>query len=47
MCLSLAGAEAFWSLDLAEMLIDVLNYQFPASLFQLSHIMWFFFKGGL
>lgn len=26
---SLAGAEASWSLDLAEMLIDVLNYLIP------------------
>lgn len=33
MCLSLAVAEASWSLDLAEMLIDVLNYQIPTSYF--------------
>lgn len=46
MCLSLAVAEAFWSLDLAEMLIDVLNYQIPAPSFQLSHIILFLFRGG-
>lgn len=33
MCSSLAVAAASWSLDLAEMLIDVLNYQIPTSYF--------------
>lgn len=33
MCSSLAAAAASWSLDLAEMLIDVFNYQIPTSYF--------------
>lgn len=33
MCSSLAAAAASWSLDLAEMLIDVSNYQIPTSYF--------------
>lgn len=33
MCSSLAVAAASWSLDLAEMLIEVLNYQIPTSYF--------------
>lgn len=33
MCSSLAVATASWSLDLAEMLIDVLTYQSPTPCF--------------
>lgn len=49
MCSSLAIVAASWSLDLAEMLIDVLNYQIPTSYFISAkpHYVIPFFYGGL
>lgn len=48
MCASLAMAAASWSLDLAEMLIDVLNYQIPTSYFLSAkphYVIHFLFRG--
>lgn len=49
MCSSLAVATASWSLDLTKMLIDVLNYQIPASYFISAkpHYVFHFLYGGL